>query len=164
MKLCRTCDITKLNPKFLFCLDSPFEDLSHVQYLCHMWSTMRRRKLCFLTIITGCALGFAAKMPWTIPQLFRQQQESPLSPTMNDGCFQTPPLPWSTLMSQCWWATILTPTITNGLLYKHTPSSGWGFQTHTVLLHTNVTGRTILHWKRNRSNNLQSCFDLGLFC
>lgn len=44
------------------------------------------------------------------------------------------------------------------------PVQAAGFQTHTVLLHTNVTGRTILHWKRNRSNNLQSCFDLGLFC
>lgn len=61
--LCGTYDITKLNPKFLFCLDSPFENLSHDPYLCHVWSNMRSRKFCFFTIIMGCALEFAAKMP-----------------------------------------------------------------------------------------------------
>lgn len=71
--LCGICNITKLNPKFLFCLDSPFEDLSHDPYLCHMWSNMRRRKLHFLTIFVGCALGFAAKILWTIPLTFVSQ-------------------------------------------------------------------------------------------
>lgn len=68
--LCGTCDITELNPTFLFCLESPFEDLSHDAYLCHLESNMRRRKLRFLTIIMGCALGLAAKMPWTVPLTF----------------------------------------------------------------------------------------------
>lgn len=147
--LCGTCDITKLNPKFLFCLESPFEDLSCVPYLCHMLSNMRRRKLGFLTIIMGCALGFAAKMPWTIPPTFQsvagvslvshyewwlfQNTTSTLKYTQNDG------EPWFSHQ----------PSQIVYCINTH-PVQAAGFYTHTVFLQTKVTGRTTLHWKRNR--------------